>query len=172
MFACNALKGAGVRVWQYYTNGMRCRKCDCFLHLFFICQLHESLHDDDFICMVSTNVYCTWMSLPNGLRASLAILKCWWPKGMPIMVRYRQTPKKTCVILIQIPANTIHIKFMAALRQPLPSDVLTTLEPKGQRMKKPIFQACLPKGIPTMVSMRRHPPRKYWRAASTPPVRP
>jgi len=56
--------------------------------------------------------------LPNGVRASDAILKCCPAQGIPMMVIPSRIPNKTWVSIIQIPPMKSHRIFMMVERQP------------------------------------------------------
>ena len=58
------------------------------------------------------------ISLPKGVNARPASLKCCLAKGIPIMVMANSTPKNTWVRHIQNPPIKIHIRFMTVDKQP------------------------------------------------------
>lgn len=109
------------------------------------------------------------ISRPNGVKANPAILKCCFPKGIPMMVMNSKMPNKTWVNQIQIPPKKNQIIFMIVLRQlGWPSDGRTR-EPNGQIQKIPIFNVCKPKGIPIIVIISPRLAIKYSIAVSAPP---
>ena len=53
------------------------------------------------------------ISFPKGVNASPASLKCWIPKGMPIMVMHSNNPNPKCERQIQMPPKNIQRIFIS-----------------------------------------------------------
>ncbi len=107
--------------------------------------------------------------LPKGARERPAILKCCLPQGMPITVMHRSTPKKIWQRHAHNPPKIIHRMFRKRLRHPAGDAPSVTVEPKGQRHKRPILNVCNAQGIPMIVSANARLAVKYPMAASRPP---
>ena len=98
---------------------------------------------------------------PKGIRDISTILKCCLPKGMPIIVMKRISPKTICVMAIHIPPHKIQIIFNKRYRQPEEDEEsLTTSLPKGQSVSAPNLKHCNPNGIPIIVKHNISPPKK------------
>ena len=108
------------------------------------------------------------MVLPNGVNAIPANLKCWRPKGMPMMVQHSNKPKNRCVRQMGMPANS-HRIFMMVLKQPGCPGRRSTLLPNGHSISKPNLKTCKPKGMKMMVIQSTTPTIKYSKAVSKPP---
>ena len=75
------------------------------------------------------------ISLPKGVNARVTILKCCFPKGIPMIVMHNTTPQKRWLSAIQIPPRKIHNKFNTVLRQPVPDSTVLVVFTKGQSAK-------------------------------------
>ena len=106
---------------------------------------------------------------PNGVRAREAILKCWRPKGMPIIVRQSRRPKPRCVRQIQKPPTQIQRTFITSERHPPPFPLSVTVRPKGQRARIQSFNVCNPNGMPIIVIIKTKLATRYSAAVSNPP---
>ena len=73
------------------------------------------------------------ISLPNGVKAIAASLKCCLPNGIPMMVMQKINPAITCSSASHIPPNKNQRTFMPVLRQPVEFCLLRTSLPKGHR---------------------------------------
>ena len=108
-------------------------------------------------------------SWPKGVRASPASLKCCMPKGMPMMVMQKITPKSMCDRNIHIPPIKNQMTFIKKDRQPLLCGISTTLLPNGHSANTPSFKVCNPKGIPIIVMNSPTLEMKYSMAMNSPP---
>ena len=80
------------------------------------------------------------MSLPNGVNASPASLKCCMANGIPIMVIANRTPKTTWVNAIQTPPIKNQITFIILDKQPgLPAEGRISV-PKGHKASNANFR--------------------------------
>lgn len=111
----------------------------------------------------------TVISRPKGIRASLAILKCCMPKGIPIIEIQSNNPKSKCATHVGNPPNTNQMIFMGMDKQPMLLADSLTVDPNGHRHKSPSFIVCTPKGIPMIVIIKAMEPAKYPMAHSRPP---
>ena len=84
-------------------------------------------------------------------------MKCWVPKGIPMMVMQNAIPKPTCMRAISIPPNTIHMMFIRMLRQPVSFGPGVTSWPNGVSASPAILKSCMPNGIPTIVMQNNRP---------------
>lgn len=89
--------------------------------------------------------------LPKGKRARRMSLKCWMPKGRPMMVTEKIMPQTRCVRAIGIPPTNHHITFIMPARQPDGQPELTMFVPKGHIATAASFMVCSPNGMPMMV---------------------
>lgn len=109
------------------------------------------------------------ISLPNGVKARDASLKCCMAKGIPIIVIPRIIPKIRWVRLIQIPPQMIQRILNKVLRQPLLYDACRVVRPNGQSARMASFKVWIPKGIPIIVTIRIILATKYSTAIINPP---
>jgi hypothetical protein len=109
------------------------------------------------------------IDFPKGVKAKFINLKCWRPKGIPIMVIQSRMPKNKCVNAIQKPPQQIQIRFITVERQPVLDEVSVILTPNGARPTMANLKHWIPKGIPTMVRQRINPPIIYSKKIKMPP---
>lgn len=109
------------------------------------------------------------ISLPNGVNANPAILKCCFPNGIPIMVMNNKIPKNTWVSQIHTPPIKNQMTFMIVLRQLGWPTAGRTREPNGQIQKMPSLIVCKPNGMPMIVTINPRLAIKYPIAVSAPP---
>ena len=134
--------------------------------------LHHQLYLHIFIKKrYSTIAQAATISFPKGVNASPASLKCWIPKGMPIMVMHSNNPNPKCERQIQMPPKNIQRIFINILRQPPESGQLLTSFPNGHNASKDILRVCRPKGIPIIVIIIKRLDIKYSTAVNMPPSR-
>lgn len=106
---------------------------------------------------------------PNGASESLAILKCCFANGMPMIDTNSNAPKNTCIIHDHSPPKTIQSIFSGIRMQPVGPSVSFTTAPKGHKQSKPSLNVCKATGMPIMVMAIATLPVKYPMAASSPP---
>ncbi len=106
------------------------------------------------------------MRAPNGLRANSANLKCWSPKGMPIMVKHKTIPTPTSSNAKGTPPNISHNTLSN-------SDPLLRVNsisfPKGAAETLANLKHCCPTGIPTIVIDHNIPKTPQLRKEMNPP---
>ena len=93
------------------------------------------------------------------------------PKGSPMIVILKRTPKAKCERLIHIPPRKIHKIFIKTLKHPPESGQLLTSFPNGHNANEAIFKVCIPKGIPIMVIIIKRLDIRYSTAVNIPPKR-
>ena len=71
------------------------------------------------------------ISLPKGVKAKVANLKCCLAKGIPMMVMPNSNPKAKWVKQIHAPPINIQITFIAVGKQPLAYSATRVSFPKG-----------------------------------------
>ena len=98
--------------------------------------------------------------LPKGVRERPAILKCWRPKGIPMMVIQSRVPKKMCIRHAHNPPQMIQMIFRGMRMQPIELSHFSTVEPKGHRQSRPNLNVCNATGIPMMVTAMANDPKK------------
>lgn len=91
------------------------------------------------------------MDLPKGNRARRISLKCWMPKGSPMMVIEKIMPHRRCVRAMGMPPRNHQMIFISPARQPDGKPVLTTSVPNGHNATAASFMVCKPNGMPTIV---------------------
>lgn len=91
---------------------------------------------------------------PKGIKASLAILKCCKPKGIPIIVIQKIIPNTAETIAIGIPVTIIHIIFR--IKEPAPPPYTISF-PKGKKLRLANLKHCKPIGIPIIVIHHKQP---------------
>jgi hypothetical protein len=96
-------------------------------------------------------------------------LKCWRPKGIPIIVMQRIIPKMACVIAIHNPPVRSQIMFIIIYRHPEALECTLVSLPNGQIASEAILRVWIPKGIPIIVIIRIILPIKYSAAIIMPP---
>lgn len=106
------------------------------------------------------------MAEPNGIRASLASLKCCSPNGIPIIVIHSPAPSNTCSIAIGSPVMTIHRIFNRS--EPAPPPYSTSF-PNGKKLSDANLKHCMPTGMPTIVIHHRQPARHQLSPLIAPP---
>lgn len=94
------------------------------------------------------------ISFPKGVNANPAILKCCLAKGMPMIVMANNTPKNIWVMDIQKPPIKIQMRFIMVERQPELLLLSLISVPKGHKATMASFRVCIPKGIPTIVTIK------------------
>ena len=104
------------------------------------------------------------ISLPNGVKAIAASLKCCLPNGIPMMVMQKINPAITCSSASHIPPNKNQRTFMPVLRQPVEFCLLRTSLPNGHRASDAHLNSWIPNGIPIMVIHQISPQIAYSRA--------
>ena len=107
-------------------------------------------------------------SAPKGNRASLANLKCWIPKGMPIIVQQKTIPRLTCATANSKPPKMSHKILSRNLPAPPPYWISF---PKGKKLKDPNLKHCIPTGMPMMVQHQSKPIRYQPKPVKMPPKR-
>jgi hypothetical protein len=109
------------------------------------------------------------ISLPKGLKAIAVSLKCCRPKGIPIIVMQRITPKIRWVAAMHNPPVSSHNTFIKMYRHPEALGCTRVSLPKGHNASDAILSVCRPKGMPTIVTIRMILPIKYSIAIIMPP---
>ena len=109
------------------------------------------------------------ISCPKGVSAKPASLKCCIPKGMPIMVIQKSTPKIAWVRKIHTPPIKNQIMFIKLERQPCADSLFVISAPNGHKASMPSLIDCKPKGIPIIVINKKTLAIKYSRAIKIPP---
>ena len=102
----------------------------------------------------------------KAARASFASLKCWRPKGIPMIVTHSRIPSTQCSIARGRPERISQRIF--SRKDPAPPPYCTSL-PKGKKLSPANLKHCIPTGIPTMVMHQRHPARHQLRPLKAPP---
>ena len=103
---------------------------------------------------------------PNGMKESLAILKNYFPNGIPTIVMHHMKPSIRFPSAISQPKNRIQIKFTRNENIPFP---YTISFPKGQNASDANLKHCSPTGIPTIVIHHMHPAKIHASPPSNPP---
>ena len=110
-----------------------------------------------------------YISLPKGVKATPASLKCCMPNGIPIIVIHNSMPNTRWESEIQIPPIKIQIIFISTYRQPDDLAPACASLPKGQRASIPSLSVCIPKGMPIIVIINTRLAAKYSIAIKIPP---
>ena len=104
--------------------------------------------------------------VPNGKRASFAILKNCFPKGIPTIVTHKMHPIIAFVIASSIPDMHIHRIFKRNETAP-PSSTISF--PKGFKEIDESLKHWIPTGIPTTVMHHKIPASHHPIALKSPP---
>ena len=104
--------------------------------------------------------YASTIVFPKGINEVSISLKCWMPKGMPMMVRQSRKPNDMCARAVANPPHNIQMMLNTSEKQPTSPPVLTAFNPNGRNTNSPSLKHCNPNGIPTTVRQRINPPIK------------
>ena len=85
-------------------------------------------------------VYFVIISLPKGVSAKAANLKCCFANGIPMMVIPNNSPKARCVKQIHAPPINIQIRFITVGKQPVPFSRTRVSFPKGHKANPANFK--------------------------------
>ena len=114
-------------------------------------------------------IYFVIISLPKGVSANAANLKCCFANGMPMMVIPNNSPKARCVKQIHAPPINIHIRFMIVGKQPVAFSLTRVSFPKGHKANPANFKVWSPNGMPIMLMKSIRLDTKYSKATISPP---
>jgi len=78
-------------------------------------------------------------SLPKGVKAREASLKCCFAQGIPMMEIPSRMPNNKCVRVITRPPQKNQRIFMNVVKQPVDCRELVTVLPKGHNARMPSF---------------------------------
>ena len=139
------------------SKGTRLQRlfCDFFINIFF------SIAD------LKTQEFVT-TEAPNGINASLAILKHCIPIGMPIIVKLHRHPINAASAASSKPLAISQRIFSSIVPAPPP---YRTSFPKGKKLSCANLKHCMPTGIPTMVMHQSTPAKTQPSPSQIPPNR-